>query len=127
MDDKIVALPSREFNDLLKVIFHRNIDDPLPKKIDAHSSPSTLSNNPPPLPGEENDSMGSMSIPSGVLWGCQTQRSIKNFPIGGPESKMPLPIVHAQALLKKCCAKYNLEKGKLTEEVGRGIIAAADR
>ncbi|GMH86488.1 hypothetical protein TL16_g10559 [Triparma laevis f. inornata] len=40
---------------------------------------------------------------------------------------MPLPIVHAQALLKKCCAKYNLEKGKLTEEVGRGIIAAADR
>lgn len=26
-------------------------------------------------------------------WGAQTQRSIKNFPIGGPESKMPLEVI----------------------------------
>ncbi|GMH69580.1 hypothetical protein TrST_g4486 [Triparma strigata] len=70
--------------------------------------------------------MGSMTIPPSVLWGCQTQRSLSNFPIGGPESKMPLPIVHAQALLKKCCAKYNLSKGKITEEVGTSIMQAAD-
>ena len=36
---------------------------------------------------KENDSMGEMSIEAGKLWGAQTQRSIGNFPIGGPESK----------------------------------------
>ena len=36
---------------------------------------------------KENDSMGEMSIEAGKLWGAQTQRSLGNFPIGGPESK----------------------------------------
>lgn len=35
----------------------------------------------------ESDSMGELSIAEGRLWGAQTQRSLKNFPIGGPESK----------------------------------------
>ena len=34
-------------------------------------------------------------VESSRLWGAQTQRSIVNIPIGGPESKMPLQIVHA--------------------------------
>ena len=70
--------------------------------------------------------MGEMTIPAGSLWGCQTQRSIANFPIGGLESRMPLPIVHAQATLKKCCAKYNKAKGKLPPDVADAIISSAD-
>ena len=35
----------------------------------------------------ESDSFGDLPIAPGKLWGAQTQRSIGNFPIGGPESK----------------------------------------
>eukprot|EP00588_Corethron_pennatum_P012041 CAMPEP_0194278874 /NCGR_PEP_ID=MMETSP0169-20130528/12502_1 /TAXON_ID=218684 /ORGANISM="Corethron pennatum, Strain L29A3" /LENGTH=476 /DNA_ID=CAMNT_0039023175 /DNA_START=228 /DNA_END=1658 /DNA_ORIENTATION=+ len=74
----------------------------------------------------ESDTMGNMDIPAGALWGCQTQRSISNFPIGGPESRMPLPIVHAQACVKKCCAIYNKASGKMSPEVADALSAAAD-
>ena len=77
-------------------------------------------------PRQESDSMGVLSIPAGKLWGAQTQRSIQNFPIGGPESKMPLPIVYAQATLKKCCAKYNKAVGKMDATVADAIAQAAD-
>ncbi len=77
-------------------------------------------------PRTESDSMGVLSIPAGKLWGAQTQRSIQNFPIGGPESKMPLPIVYAQATLKKCCAKYNKAVGKMDTTVADAIAQAAD-
>ena len=77
-------------------------------------------------PRTESDSMGVLSIPAGKLWGAQTQRSIQNFPIGGPESKMPLPIVYAQATLKKCCAQYNKSVGKMDATVADAIAQAAD-
>ena len=70
--------------------------------------------------------MGTMTIPPSTLWGCQTQRSLQNFPIGGPSSKMPLEIVKAQAVVKKCCAKYNKEKGKVDGKVADAIVWAAD-
>ena len=38
-------------------------------------------------PRSESDSMGSLPIAAGTLWGCQTQRSLGNFKIGGVESK----------------------------------------
>eukprot|EP00587_Corethron_hystrix_P005325 CAMPEP_0113308592 /NCGR_PEP_ID=MMETSP0010_2-20120614/6979_1 /TAXON_ID=216773 ORGANISM="Corethron hystrix, Strain 308" /NCGR_SAMPLE_ID=MMETSP0010_2 /ASSEMBLY_ACC=CAM_ASM_000155 /LENGTH=477 /DNA_ID=CAMNT_0000163685 /DNA_START=257 /DNA_END=1690 /DNA_ORIENTATION=- /assembly_acc=CAM_ASM_000155 len=74
----------------------------------------------------ESDTMGNMDIPAGVLWGCQTQRSIANFPIGGLESRMPLSIVHAMACVKKCCAKYNKSIDKMPADVADSIMAAAD-
>lgn len=74
----------------------------------------------------ESDSMGALSIPPGKLWGAQTQRSLINFPIGGPESKMPLPIVYAMATVKKCCALYNKSVGKVDASVADAIAAAAD-
>ena len=70
--------------------------------------------------------MGSLNVPAGSLWGCQTQRSLMNFPIGGAESRMPMAIVRAQATLKKCCAKYNMAKGLLPALVGNAIVLAAD-
>eukprot|EP00551_Chaetoceros_affinis_P005928 CAMPEP_0203663200 /NCGR_PEP_ID=MMETSP0090-20130426/878_1 /ASSEMBLY_ACC=CAM_ASM_001088 /TAXON_ID=426623 /ORGANISM="Chaetoceros affinis, Strain CCMP159" /LENGTH=469 /DNA_ID=CAMNT_0050526079 /DNA_START=51 /DNA_END=1456 /DNA_ORIENTATION=- len=74
----------------------------------------------------ESDSMGSLSIPPGKLWGAQTQRSILNFPIGSTESRMPLPIVYAQATVKKCCATYNKSVGKLPADIADAISQAAD-
>lgn len=77
----------------------------------------------------ESDSMGSLEIPPGSLWGAQTQRSIQNFPIGGLESRMPFEVVYAQALLKKCCASYWCDEAngaKLPKEVARAIGQAAD-
>jgi fumarate hydratase, class II len=74
----------------------------------------------------ESDSMGVLQVPAGCLWGAQTQRSLENFPIGGPESKMPLQIIKAMAVVKKCCALYNVQTGVMDEKVGQAIAAAAD-
>lgn len=74
----------------------------------------------------ESDSMGQLSIPPGKLYGCQTQRSILNFPIGGLESRMPLPIVYAMAVIKKSCAIYNASVGKMDEKISAAIVKAAD-
>jgi fumarate hydratase class II len=77
-------------------------------------------------PRVESDSMGELNIPANCLYGCQTERSIMNFPIGGPESKMPLQIVYAMALVKKCCAEYHAEIGVMDKKVAGAICQAAD-
>eukprot|EP00535_Pseudo-nitzschia_heimii_P012302 CAMPEP_0197196538 /NCGR_PEP_ID=MMETSP1423-20130617/32411_1 /TAXON_ID=476441 /ORGANISM="Pseudo-nitzschia heimii, Strain UNC1101" /LENGTH=307 /DNA_ID=CAMNT_0042650343 /DNA_START=37 /DNA_END=956 /DNA_ORIENTATION=- len=77
-------------------------------------------------PRVETDSMGALDIPENCLYGCQTARSIKNFPIGGPESKMPLEIVYAMALVKKCCAQYHAEISVMDVEIANAIAQAAD-
>ena len=74
----------------------------------------------------ESDSMGSLDIAPGKLWGAQTQRSIQNFPIGGLESRMPLPIVYGMATVKKCCAQYNQSIGKMDDSIAKAIAQAAD-
>eukprot|EP00577_Skeletonema_sp_RCC1716_P010955 CAMPEP_0113378084 /NCGR_PEP_ID=MMETSP0013_2-20120614/3503_1 /TAXON_ID=2843 ORGANISM="Skeletonema costatum, Strain 1716" /NCGR_SAMPLE_ID=MMETSP0013_2 /ASSEMBLY_ACC=CAM_ASM_000158 /LENGTH=509 /DNA_ID=CAMNT_0000260267 /DNA_START=43 /DNA_END=1572 /DNA_ORIENTATION=- /assembly_acc=CAM_ASM_000158 len=77
----------------------------------------------------ESDSMGSLSIPPGSLWGAQTQRSIQNFPIGGRESRMPMEVVYAQCLLKKCCAEYwadDANGGKMSKEKAAAIGQAVE-
>ena len=74
----------------------------------------------------ESDSMGELTIPPGKLYGCQTQRSIMNFPIGSTESRMPLPIVYGMAIIKKSCAIYNKSVGKMDAAVADAIVKAAD-
>lgn len=74
----------------------------------------------------ESDSMGELTIQKGKLYGCQTQRSIMNFPIGSFESRMPLPIVHGMATIKKSCAIYNKGIGKMDANVADAIVKAAD-
>lgn len=49
-----------------------------------------------------------------------------NFDIGGEAAKMPVPVIRAFGILKKCAASYNADKGKLTPEVGTAIMGAAD-
>jgi fumarate hydratase class II len=76
-------------------------------------------------PRTESDSMGSLQIAKGCLWGAQTQRSLQNFPIGGTESRMPLEVVYAMAIVKKCCALYHASIGKLPQDVADAIAQAA--
>ncbi|MBJ7376214.1 Fumarate hydratase class II [Sphingobium sp. AntQ-1] len=54
----------------------------------------------------ETDSIGAIEVPAAAYWGAQTQRSIENFPYGDTE-RMPLGIVHAQAIVKQAAARVN--------------------
>jgi fumarate hydratase class II len=74
----------------------------------------------------ESDSMGSLEIPASSLYGCQTQRSLMNFPIGGIESRMPLEVIYAMAMVKKCCAEYHAEIGEMDAKIAAAIAQAAD-
>ncbi|CAI2366983.1 unnamed protein product [Moneuplotes crassus] len=73
----------------------------------------------------ESDTFGDLEVPADKYWGAQTQRSLMNFKIGGPRERMPLGVVRAFGILKKCAAKANLEYG-LDSKVGEAIIQAAD-
>merc|ERR1719421_281844 len=74
----------------------------------------------------EYDTFGPVEVPSERLWGAQTQRSLQNFKIGGPDARMPMPVVYAQALIKKCCAEYNADAGRLDQDIARALATAAD-
>lgn len=58
----------------------------------------------------ETDSIGEIDVPADAYWGAQTQRSIQNFPFG-PEERMPIGIVHAQAIVKQAAARVNVQHG----------------
>ena len=73
----------------------------------------------------ETDTMGEVHVPADRLWGAQTQRSLENFKIG--TDRMPLPLIHALALVKRASAQVNLDLGKFKDPaVGKAIIAAAE-
>ncbi|KAI3736582.1 hypothetical protein L2E82_26456 [Cichorium intybus] len=63
------------------------------------------------------------------LWRAQTQRSLRNFEIGGDRETMPEPIIRSFGILKKCAAKA-LEGRVVTEygldpSTGKAIMQAA--
>ena len=72
----------------------------------------------------EKDTMGTLEVPADRYWGAQTQRSIRNFKIGG--QRMPLEVIHAFAVLKKAAALTNLEAGILPEEKANVIARVCD-
>src|SRR5690554_6124062 len=72
----------------------------------------------------ESDSMGNIEVPADRYWGAQTQRSLQHFAIG--EERMPLPVVHALALIKKAAALTNGELGNLDSALVELITRAAD-
>jgi len=71
----------------------------------------------------ESDSMGEIAVPADHYWGAQTQRSLQNFRIGG--ERLPLPLVHALALLKQAAAEVNMKLGTLDPKIGKAIADAA--
>jgi fumarate hydratase class II len=72
----------------------------------------------------ETDSLGAVEVPADRYWGAQTERSRRNFVIGG--QRMPVEVVHALALVKKAAAIVNAELGLLPQSKRDGIVRAAD-
>ncbi len=71
----------------------------------------------------ESDSIGEIQVAANHYWGAQTQRSLQNFKIGG--ERMPIPLIHALGIQKKCACQANLELGELDPEIGELILQAA--
>ena len=71
----------------------------------------------------ETDTLGTVRIPSGKLWGAQSQRSLENFKIG--QDKMPIELIQALALIKECCARVNKQQGRLDQNKAKWIEKAA--
>ncbi|MCU1716974.1 class II fumarate hydratase [Pseudomonas sp. 5P_3.1_Bac2] len=72
----------------------------------------------------ESDSLGPIEVPATAYWGAQTQRSLINFEIG--QERMPLPLIHALALIKKAAARVNQRIGDLPADIARLIEQAAN-
>ncbi|HKJ62985.1 MAG TPA: class II fumarate hydratase, partial [Hyphomicrobiales bacterium] len=71
----------------------------------------------------ETDSFGPLEVLSDKYWGAQTQRSLGNFKIGG--ETMPLPLIRALGIIKKCAAMTNAELGNLEAPLAKVIADAA--
>jgi fumarate hydratase, class II len=72
----------------------------------------------------ETDSFGPLEVAADRYWGAQTQRSLGNFKIGG--ERMPLPLIRALGIIKKCAAITNVALGNLEPELGKAIADAAE-
>lgn len=72
----------------------------------------------------ERDSMGEMRVPSGALYGPQTQRAILNFPISS--LRLPAAFIGALARIKSCAARVNGHLGEIPSDVAAAIHQAAD-
>ena len=71
----------------------------------------------------ETDSFGPLKVPSDKYWGAQTQRSLKNFPIGW--ERQPVAIIRALGVIKQAAATVNMAHGKLDKKRGKAIVRAA--
>ncbi|MEJ7642821.1 MAG: class II fumarate hydratase, partial [Candidatus Nitrosocosmicus sp.] len=79
----------------------------------------------------ESDSIGEIKVPINRYWAAQTQRSLHHFSIGN--DRMPLEVIHALALVKKCAAIVNSSHKKngdnrelISKDKADAIIKAAD-
>src|SRR5260370_2927311 len=73
---------------------------------------------------KETDSLGEVDVPSGKLWGAQTQRSLEHFSIG--QDLIPREMIAAYATLKKAAANANDAGGRLDDERHRLIVQTCD-
>ena len=74
----------------------------------------------------EKDTLGEILVPNDAYWGAQTQRSIRNFPIGDARQRMPIEVVHGFAVLKKAAALVNAELGVLPRDKADLIAGVCD-
>jgi fumarate hydratase class II len=71
----------------------------------------------------ETDSFGPIEVPADRYWGAQTERSRRNFRIGG--ERMPVAVTRALGLIKCAAARVNMDLGVLDPERGEAIAGAA--
>jgi fumarate hydratase, class II len=75
----------------------------------------------------ESDSIGPIEVDASRYWGAQTQRSLHHFSIGEPAAdRMPIEVIHAQAVLKKAAALVNGDAGRLDPAITDAIVTAAN-
>ncbi|MBY0281682.1 MAG: class II fumarate hydratase [Alphaproteobacteria bacterium] len=72
----------------------------------------------------ETDSMGEVQVKNDRYWGAQTERSRQNFKIG--IEKMPIPLIHAFAVLKHAAGLTNIQLGTIRPELGDAIIKSCE-
>jgi fumarate hydratase, class II len=71
----------------------------------------------------ENDSLGEVQVPTGVLYGAQTQRAVENFPISG--LKPWRAFIWSMAQIKRAAAEVHLDLGLLDKKISKAISNAA--
>ena len=71
----------------------------------------------------ERDSMGEMEVPDDALWGAQTQRAVRNFPIS--DVRFSRSFIRSLALIKRSAAEVNEELGGITPEMAAAVRTAA--
>ena len=71
------------------------------------------------------DTMGTVRVPAGALYGAQTQRAVDNFPMS--DLTMPRSFIEALGIIKYCCAEVNATLGKLDNRRAAAIQKAADK
>jgi aspartate ammonia-lyase len=77
-----------------------------------------------PTTRDEKDPLGTLPVPSDALYGVQTVRAQRNFPIS---NLRPLDaFVTSQVQIKKAAAQTHKETGRLDAKLADAIIAAAD-
>src|SRR5580692_1138697 len=73
---------------------------------------------------QETDSLGEVDVPSKMLWGAQTQRSLEHFSIG--QDLIPREMIAAYATLKKAAANANHAGKRLDDQRHRLIVQTCD-
>jgi len=73
----------------------------------------------------EEDALGQVEVPADHLWGAQTERSHRNFPIGVERYRWDRAVIRALGILKKCAALANRELGQLPDDKVDLIASAA--
>jgi len=73
---------------------------------------------------KETDSLGAVDVPSAMLWGAQTQRSLEHFSIG--QDLIPREMIAAFATLKKGAANANHAGGRLDDQRHKLIVQVCD-
>src|SRR5436190_24140362 len=72
----------------------------------------------------ERDPLGDVRVPADAYYGAQTQRTIENFPITGLTA--PPELIVSTVQIKKAAAEANAALGRLTPDIARAIVRAAD-
>jgi len=71
----------------------------------------------------EEDSLGTVKVPADALYGAQTMRAVRNFPVSGMR---PYPaFVWSMAVIKQAAALVHMELGLLDWQRGQAIVQAA--
>jgi fumarate hydratase class II len=71
----------------------------------------------------ERDALGEVRVPAAAYYGAGTQRARENFPVSG--RPLPLPVVHAVALIKRLAADANQQLGLIPAPLADVIVRAA--